>query len=246
VAVPRSGPGRERDALAVKLLQNGNTSTGEARIEAATRLLSTTSGALMLLHAVEDESIHAPLRNQVVDLGNAHADGQVRDLFERFLPEEKRVQRLGTIVRPESILAIKGDAERGRKLFFDTAGILCKSCHLIKGQGREIGPDLSQVGKKYQRSQILENLLEPSKNIEEKYLTYVVETTSGKIHTGLLVERATDSVTLKDNEGKLIKTPAKEIEVLEAQRKSLMPDLLLRDMTAEQVADLMEYLSNLK
>jgi len=245
-AVEAAGRLRERDLAALKILQNGETSDGAARTEAISRLLTTTSGALVLLGAIDDGSIHGPLREEAIALANASSDGQVRDLYERFLPEEKRVKRLGNIIRPEGILALPGDAARGRSLFFDTAGVLCKSCHLIQGQGRDIGPDLSQIGKKYNRAQLLETILEPSKVIDEKYLTFVIETQAGKIHTGLLVERTSDTVVLKDNEGKLVKIAASDIDLMEPQRKSMMPELLLRDMTADQVADLLEYLSGLK
>ena len=51
---------------------------------------------------------------------------------------------------------------------------------------------------------------------------------------------------LKDGEGKLVRIPAAEIELVAPQRKSLMPELLLREMTAQQVADLLAYLSTLK
>ncbi|MGE3314565.1 MAG: c-type cytochrome, partial [Planctomycetaceae bacterium] len=229
-----------------RTVTNGDATGGNAKTDAVKRLLSTTSGALMLLSAVEEDSVKAPFREEIVALGNESADPQIRDLFERFLPEEQRVKRLGNVIKPESILSLKGDAERGRNLFFNTAGILCKSCHQIKGEGRDIGPDLGLIGKKYNRAQLLETILDPSKVIEEKYVTFVVETTEGKIYTGLLVERTSDSVTLKDNEAKLIKIPTSDIDLIEPQRKSMMPELILRDMTAEQVADLLEYLSGLK
>ncbi len=238
---------REQNLEAVGLLKNGSASpSGETRIEAANQLLSTTIGALTLLQALDENSIHSPLREDVIALGSAHADGDIRDLFERFLPEERRVKRLGPVIQPESLLATAGDAERGRQLFFSNGGILCKNCHQIKEVGRAVGPELTQIGKKYNRQQILENLLEPSKTIEEKYLTYVVETTSGKVHTGLLVERTPQVVTLKDVEGKMTSVPANEIEEMEVQRKSLMPEQILRDLTAQQAADLLEFLSELK
>ena len=76
---------------------------------------------------------------------------------------------------------------------------------------------------------------------------YLVETTDGQVLTGLLVQRdrrrgrAQDKPTARRSA-----SPAAEIERLAPQQKSLMPDLLLRDMTAQQVADLLEYLAGLK
>ena len=54
-----------------------------------------------------------------------------------------------------------------------------------------------------------------------------------------------NEVVLKDARNQVLRVPAKTIEQLVPQRQSLMPDLLFRDMTAQQVADLLAYLSSL-
>jgi putative heme-binding domain-containing protein len=64
----------------------------------------------------------------------------------------------------------------------------------------------------------------------------------GQVHTGLLVKNEPDEVVPKDAKGKLISIPAEDVEQSVAQQQSMMPDLLLRDLTAEQVADLIAYL----
>ena len=63
---------------------------------------------------------------------------------------------------------------------------------------------------------------------------------------GLLVEKTDEVVVLKDAQDKSRRIPMDMIEQLVPQRQSLMPDLLVRDMTAQQVADLVAYLSSLK
>src|SRR5205085_1345278 len=78
-------------------------------------LLQTTSSALHLMAEVDrhDDS----RRDYAVRLGTAHEDPLIRDLFERYLPEEARVKRLGTSIKPEDILALPGNAQRGKQLF---------------------------------------------------------------------------------------------------------------------------------
>src|SRR5207253_9230660 len=127
----------------------------------------------------------------------ARTDPQVRDLFERFLPDDQRVQRLGSVIKPEQILALKGDAVRGKELFFKSAGLQCVNCHRIAGTGSTLGPDLTQIGKQYSRGQILESILEPSKSIDPKYVSYLAETADGQVQTGLLVEKNDREVVLK-------------------------------------------------
>ena len=95
-------------------------------------------------------------------------------------------------------------------------------------------------------AQLLESILEPSKIIDPKYLMYLVETSQGRVLTGLLVEKTADAVVLRDAQDQTVSIPARDVQQLVPQRQSIMPELLLRDMTAEQVADLLEFLESLK
>jgi len=210
------------------------------------RLLSSTSGALMVLRSIDEGKLPSPTVPIVIDTAARHVDASIRDLFERFLPPERRVKRLGSVIQPSKILSLTGDSNQGRKIFFETSGVNCRNCHQIQKVGKEIGPDLSTIGKKLTRTQILESILEPSKQIDPRFVTYLVETTEGQVLTGLLVHRDDHEVVLKDAQEKQLRISTKQIEQLVPQQKSLMPDLLVRDMTAQQVADLVEYLSSLK
>jgi len=208
--------------------------------------LSTTSGALMLLSAIDHDTLPDPIVALAVQQATQHAEVSIRDLFERFLPPDQRVKRLGSVVQPKQILSLPGDAARGKQVFHGTAGISCKNCHRIGQDGKEVGPDLTAIAKKYPRAELLESILEPSKRIDAKYLTYLVETKQGRVLTGLLVSKDESEVVLRDATNLLIQVPADDVEQLVTQPKSLMPELLLRDMTAQQVADLLAYLSSLK
>jgi putative heme-binding domain-containing protein len=217
-----------------------------AQAELVDGLLTTTSGALQLLRAMDTEQLPEAAAALAVQRGARHELGTVRDLFERFLPPDQRVQRLGTAVQPQTILALKGEIEDGRKLFFETAGVSCRNCHRIQEIGKQVGPDLTSIGKSRTREQLLESLLEPSKRMEPKYVTHLVETSDGRLFAGLLIEKTDQQITLLDAKGEQVRIPQADVEQLVSQRQSLMPDLLFRDMTAQQVADLVAYLASLK
>jgi putative heme-binding domain-containing protein len=89
-------------------------------------------------------------------------------------------------------------------------------------------------------------MLEPSKTIDPQFVPYMVERSDGQVLSGLLVRQTEAEVVLRHADGKEIHIPAAEVERFSPQQKSLMPDLLLRDMTAEQVADLLEFLASLR
>jgi putative heme-binding domain-containing protein len=216
------------------------------RVDTIRALLSSPTTALILERTFDTKPLSAALERQVLDAVLAHNDPQVRDLFERYVPPSERSERLGAVFDVAALLARPGDAARGRELYFNLAGVQCKNCHRIGEMGGTVGPELDHVGKKFDRAQMLESLLDPSKVIEPKYKAYSLQTTAGKTHVGQLVDRTADEVVLKDAEGKEIRVAAADVESLTLLTRSLMPDQLLRDMTPRQAADLLEYLESLK
>ncbi|HXT57297.1 MAG TPA: PQQ-dependent sugar dehydrogenase [Pirellulales bacterium] len=232
-------------AAALAALRASKTPPDDAEAALA-QLLTSPRGALALANAIGEKSLREAVRTFAIAKGVQHRDAQISGLFERFVPEDKRPQRLGDAIRAEQIASLAGEAAAGRRLFFEAAAVQCKNCHRIEGQGLEIGPDLSQIGKKYNRAQLLETILQPSKQIDPKYVAYLVETADGQVHTGLLIERTEQELVLRDSQNKLIRIPTAEAELVAPQQKSLMPELLLRDMTAQEAADLLEFLGTLK
>ena len=240
-----SKAGREEAAALIERLRDGATPSVR-RTEAIRRLTATTSGAVALARALGAGALSDTVRGEVIAATRDHAATEVRDLFERFIPEAERVRRLGDRIDPRDVLDLKGDAGRGRALFASESAVNCKSCHRLDGAGVELGPDLSKVGAKYPRAELLGHILEPSRSVDPKFTLYHLATNSGLVHTGLLVERDEEGVVLRDAENKTIRVAAADVEELAPQKQSLMPDLLLRGLTAQQAADLLEYLSSLK
>jgi uncharacterized repeat protein (TIGR03806 family) len=234
------------DASALKVLESVPPASDKARARALRQLTSTTRGALALMRRIDRGALPALSRREAVALAAHHSSGEVRDLFERFLPDSERVVRLGDTVDPAVVLALSGDVRRGREIFLNNTAAQCKTCHRLEGAGEPIGPDLAKIGAKYPRPELLRHLLEPSRTIDPKYATFVVELKSGQIHTGLLAERNDREVVLKDAQNRTTRLRASEINQMAPQARSMMPELLLRDLTAQQAADLLDYLGSLK
>lgn len=216
------------------------------RTELTAELLSGMSEAMMLAKACREGRLPAAIRELVIHSSTKVTNPTIRDLFEPFLPEDQRSERLGDSIRPDELLALEGNARRGRELFLTGRNLQCRNCHKLHGQGKELGPDLSQVGKKLDPGKLLESILEPSKTIDPKYQVWLIETDAGQVFSGLLVSRDDEQVVLRDNQAKELTFDTSEVEGMYPQRKSMMPDLLLREMTAQQVADLLSWLASLK
>ena len=147
-------------------------------------------------------------------------------------------------VLPEEVLSLQGDFDRGRDLVFESS-INCRGCHRFGTGDEKVGPDLGTIGSKYDRRKLLERILDPSKEIDPKYVCYRVETSGGAIHSGIVVEKTADRIVLRDQE-KTLTVAVKDVRRMAAQEKSIMPDSLLKGLTAQEIADLLEFLQGLR
>ena len=216
------------------------------RTEAIGQLLSSTRGALALADWISRKTLPIDTAAQAIAIGAQHASLEVRDVFEQFLPPEQRIQRLGSLLNSAELLARPADAERGRAIFFRDGGATCKSCHRVSDEGSTLGPELNKIGSKYTRTELLTHLLEPSKFIDTKYVLHLLETADGRVVSGLVTSRDDNEIVLRNAQNEEIRTATADVESLVPQAKSLMPDLLLRDLTMQQAADLLAFLESLK
>ena len=231
---------------ALKQVRSGVGLPPETRASAMDRLLESTLRALALVHEADRNSLPPAVLKEIADKAGVHPNVLVRDLFDRFLPEEKRLKKLGPAIKPEEILTLKGAAGNGKRIFQQEGGPQCSRCHRVQGEGREFGPDLSQIGRKYQRFQLLEHIVKPSLSIDPNYMTYMAETRDELVYSGFLLKKTADEVWLKDASDKEIRLPARELKLLQPQQVSTMPEGLLQGLTAQAVADLLEYLASLQ
>ncbi|MBM4076837.1 MAG: c-type cytochrome [Planctomycetes bacterium] len=202
----------------------------------------------MAAYATSKQTSETEWKQPLIEAAVAGQNPNIRDLFERFLPEHRRTQTLGESIDPHLVLDHKGNVERGRQLFFGSAS-QCKNCHRIGKEGGNLGPDLSEVAKKNKPEDILDSLINPSRKVDPKFAAQMIVTTEGKVLTGIVIEKTVAETVINVQQGSEIKTlrlAATEIDEVTPQTKSLMPERLLRDFTAQQAADLVEFLSSLK
>jgi putative heme-binding domain-containing protein len=138
-----------------------------------------------------------------------------------------------------------GDPKRGKVIYL-AAARGCSNCHKVHGQGGAVGPDLSQIGGKFDRTHLIESILDPSAQISPGYHTTTIQTTSGRIFSGVVKSESAAAITLLDAEGKQITVPLRAIESRERSKISLMPTGLADGLTPGEFTDLIDYLASLR
>ncbi len=138
-----------------------------------------------------------------------------------------------------------GDPKRGKAVFFSEKS-KCATCHKTQGQGGEVGPDLSQIGGKFDRTHLIESILDPSAEILQGYHATILTTTSGRVLTGIVKSESPTAVTLVDAEGKSNTIAQGDVESREVSNVSLMPAGLGDSTTPGEFSDLIAYLTTLR
>ena len=235
-----------QDIRSLREILAGDRFPGEVRRRTAEQLVDSVGGAIVLLRLIDENQLPADLKQTVVSKATTHPDLNVRVLYEKFIPEADRPKKLGAAISADQILALTGDAARGRVIFEQSSAAQCKQCHAVQKFGGSLGPELTNIGKKYERAALLETILQPSKAMAPEFVPYLLETKSGRVYAGFLIERTDDHVTLKDVKSQTVRVAADDIEALVVQQKSLMPELVLSEVTAQDAADLLAFLASLK
>lgn len=168
-----------------------------------------------------------------------HRDAAIRDralqLFAELSPEARRQ----VIAEYAACLTLPSDPARGREVFKAT----CSACHKIGDVGVDVAPDISDSRTKT-REYLLTAILDPNQAIDNNFFSYALIDRDGVVHTGIIATETATSVTLKQPEGKTITIPRDDIEELKSTGQSLMPEGLERNITLQQMADLLSFLKN--
>ncbi|NRA95318.1 MAG: c-type cytochrome, partial [Planctomycetes bacterium] len=154
-------------------------------------------------------------------------------LLERGAPTDRADVIASWSRRIEGLV---GDAARGRDVFAKT----CGSCHALGGVGRGIGPDLGTLADR-STSTLLVAILDPNRAVEARYLSYDAWTHDGDVHTGLITEESGGSIKLVDLQGNEVNLLRKDIDELRSSGSSQMPEGLEKDLSPEQLTDLLAF-----
>ena len=214
------------------------------RQNALQTLASRASWALALLDAVEAGQIPAGeltayTARQLESLNHPKVTARMNSLWGNVRPTQaerlKQIAGLKRRLTPEHLE--QANRSLGRALFEKN----CGNCHKLFGEGGKIGPDITGA-QRTNLDYLLENLIDPSAAVAKDYQMEKIATTAGRTITGLVIEESETALTIQTINEKVV-VPRDEVEQRAQSQVSMMPDGLLEKLSADQIRDLIGYLS---
>jgi putative membrane-bound dehydrogenase-like protein len=209
------------------------------RREVLEALFARPERLTVLLSAIEKKKVLGgqlePFRVQQL---RKHPNLKIRKRALTLLAGQVAPDRQKVVEAYQSALKLKADAKRGKQVFKKN----CAICHRLENVGVEVGPDLLSALRTKTRETLLVDILDPSREVDPRYINYVVNTRAGRTFTGMIAADTGSSVTLRRAEKAEDTILRSQIDDIQATAKSLMPEELEKQMTKQDVADVIAYL----
>ena len=214
------------------------------RREALRSLARLRDGGRQVLDLASAGKLPADLKNDATTLVHTDSNRRVRDQAASILPlpktaEGQSLPSIGELIRRH------GDPEKGRGVS-SRPGQTRAGCHRVQGRGQWVGPDLSTIGIKYGRDELLRSILSPSDSIGYSYRSVVAALNDGRVITGLVLDDTADKLAIKTADGQRISVDPHLVEDRRTSDVSLMPEGLAQTMTTQELVDLLSYLTTLR
>ena len=200
------------------------------------RMAKDPFGGQLLIGMVAAKSLPKDLYPSVETLIFNNPDQSVRVQASNYFKRPS-----GKVYSITDIAKLKPDISKGKNVFTQS----CANCHKAGKMGADIGPDLTLIGKKFDRVALLDAIINPNAAIVFGYEPWLINTKDGDTVFGFLL--ADDkTVVVKDAAGKKHVIVKENITSREKQPNSLMPDPTSMGLSEKDLANLTEYLLQLK
>jgi gluconolactonase len=150
------------------------------------------------------------------------------------------VQYVRVLQGQAGAVSVPGDPNRGRALFFGTAG--CSNCHMVNGKGGFLAADLSSYGETHASAEVREAIVNPNKNLEPQNGTVVVTTRAGRKYTGLARNEDNFSLQLQTADGSFHSLDKSDLAQIVHQPQSMMPSDYGSQLSKANLDDLVAFL----
>jgi putative membrane-bound dehydrogenase-like protein len=167
------------------------------------------------------------------------ADSAVQKRAAKLLAQSLPAERQRVLDDYRTALKLQSNPASGKELFTKH----CATCHRIAGIGVDVAPDISDSRVKL-AEQLLVDILNPNQAIDNNYASYTVVMQDGAVHTGIIAAETAGSITLRQPEDKRLDLLRADVELIRTSGASLMPEGFEKQLTHQQMADLISFIKN--
>ena len=205
-------------------------------------LASTVGNAVAVLNAVEARQIQrVEIERDKKQLLLQHPDSSVQKLSQRLFGNEAESDRAKVVQQFQHVLELEGRQIPGKEVFRKK----CALCHQAGTIGVQVAPNLASVKNKSE-ADLLISILDPNREAQPNFNVYTVVTLQGKVLNGIIASETATSITLKRAEGKQDVVLRNNIDELLSNGVSLMPEGLEKELTAQDLADVIAFIKQSK
>lgn len=228
-----------------KAIDAGDIKEKQNAWDALAKIDSDGAKALLAkgLTAYEGNSLAPELRLNVIEAASKKGSEETKNKI-KAMKEAHADLKLSDPVAYYADSELGGDPALGKKVFFEKTQLSCVRCHKINDVGGEVGPNLSKLGNTKDAKYLLEAVVAPNAKIAENFKTIIIQTTDGKILSGILRTETDDELVLMNANGEIIKVPQDDIEG-EKDGLSSMPADLMKNLNERELRDLVAFLKSL-
>lgn len=214
----------------------------EARREAIDAIASRRERLGELLAAVEKKDV-APLEINPLIVERLRRSPKEFDpaRVDRAFGKVTAGSREEVVLAHRDALDKRGDISRGREIFRKS----CATCHKLENVGHIVGPDLAAMRNRGPET-ILLAILDPNREVAPNYKVAALQTVDGRVATGIIVTQTPAVTTLRRADGVEEMFAAADIDALSPSDRSLMPEGFERELSRQQLADLIAYFMAIK
>src|SRR5262245_19476556 len=230
---------RSEEKIAGALIAGWDRYGPELRRAVLEAMFARPHRVAVLLDAVEQKKVLAAQigADRVAQLRSL-PNTALRKRATALLAGQVEADRQKIVESYRSSLELKPDSARGKAVFAKQ----CAACHRLENEGHDVGANLTAALRNKTRDALLIDILDPSREVDPRSVNYIVTTLNGRVATGILAVETPSSVTLRRAEKQEDTILRAQIEEIRATAKSLMPDEFEKQISKQELADLIEYL----
>ena len=224
---------------AERILDNYSALTPDLRAEAIVRLLGRSDSIIPVFDAIAAGKVSkARVAWNRRDIYMKHGDANIRDRALALFGKDVPGPRSEVIAEYQTALTVPADSDRGLLVFRRE----CLDCHKHQSEGHEVGPNLVTVLRRT-KAELLLHILDPNREVSPNFVEYTIATMSGQAFSGMIASETATTITLRQPRAKEQTILRNDIEELQSQQKSLMPEGLEKKLTVQDMADLLAWLT---